>query len=261
MTKQANINTTTQYKTEANVGEHVPIPNLDEMDYNELIVLSEAVIKAVRTRSYKNGYDQGRFDAEKSPDLGEVTMELETHKLNRSPVQLKREQIVERAKDDFKKLSTTYRPGCPSLLTGKAAFDPKTEAVDVHVNTDKRAVTVLITYISNRGGKKRVSFRGIAKYMPTECFNVHIGKAIALRRALGLEVPYEYLHAPQPTEVRAGDIIECKDPSGDKTKFKVERVEKGRAYKSKHTYVRLDAGSHYGGLVTNPKTVDDSQEI
>ncbi|OLP64372.1 hypothetical protein BACPU_25970 [Bacillus pumilus] len=198
---------------------------------------------------------------EKSHDSDKVTIKLETHELNRSPVQLQREQIVERAKDDFKKLSTTYLPGCPSMGGGVAAFSPSTESVDVHVNADKRAVTVLITYISNRGGKKRVSFRGIAKCMPTECFNVHIGKAIALRRALGLEVPYEYLHAPQPTEVRAGDIIECKDPSGDKTKFKVERVEKGRAYKSKHTYVRLDAGSHYGGLVTNPKTVDDSQEI
>ncbi|WP_145925713.1 hypothetical protein [Bacillus safensis] len=44
------------------VGEHTPAPNLDEMDYDELISLSEAVMKALRTRSYKNGYDQGRID-------------------------------------------------------------------------------------------------------------------------------------------------------------------------------------------------------
>ncbi|WP_395894865.1 hypothetical protein ACH2FV_19710 (plasmid) [Bacillus safensis subsp. safensis] len=197
----------------------------------------------------------------KSPGLGKVTMKLETHKLNRSPVQLKREQIVERAKSDFKELSTTYRPGCPSMRGGVAAFSPSTESVEVYVNKDKRAVTVLITYISKWGGKKRVSFRGIAKCMPTECFNVHIGKAIALRRALGMTVPSEYLHAPQPTEVRAGDIIECKSYHGNEIKFAVERVEKGRAYKVDGNYVLLDGRHYHGGLVTNPKTVDDSQEI
>ncbi|WP_303982935.1 hypothetical protein [Niallia circulans] len=200
---------------------------------------------------------------EKSPGLGKVTMKLETHKLNRSPIQLKREQIVERAKSDFKELSTTYRPGCPSVGGGVAAFSPSTESVEVYVNKDKRTVTVLITYISRWGDrKKRVSFRGIAKCMPTECFNVHIGKAIALRRALGMTVSSEYLHAPQPTEVRAGDIIKCTDSNGNEIKFTVERAEKGRAYKAKGhgAYVRLDAGNYHGGLVTNPKTVDDSNE-
>ncbi|MGD6829069.1 hypothetical protein [Bacillus pumilus] len=198
---------------------------------------------------------------EKSPDLGKVTMKLETHELNRSPVQLQREQIVERAKDDFKKLSTTYRPGCPSTEGFRAAFSPRTESVEVYVNREKRTVTVLITYKSSLDRKKRVSFRGIAKCMPTECFNVHIGKAIALRRALGMTVPSEYLHAPQPTEVRAGDIIECKSYYGNRIKFTVERVEKGRAYKVDGNYVRLDGGHYHGGFVTNPKTVDDSQEF
>lgn len=197
----------------------------------------------------------------KSPDLGKVTMKLETHKLNRSPVQLKREQIVERAKEDFKKLSTTYRPGCPTPQ-GVAAFTPSTESVEVYVNREKRTVTVLITYISRWGGsKKEVAFRGIAKCMPTECFNVHIGKAIALRRALGMTMPSEYLYAPQPTEVRAGDIIECKSYHGNEIKFAVERVEKGRAYNVDGKYVLLDGRHYHGGLVTNPKTVDDSQEI
>src|SRR5690606_31968390 len=49
--------------------------------------------------------------------------------------------------------------------------------------------------------------KGIAKCAPGDCFNVHIGKAIALRRALGLKVPSDYLNAPQPTEVRVGDVV------------------------------------------------------
>ena len=53
----------------------------------------------------------------------------------------------------------------------------------------------------------KVYARGIAKCSPDDCFNVHIGKAIALRRALGEDVPHEYINAPQPTEVRVGDII------------------------------------------------------
>lgn len=31
---------------------------------------------------------------------------------------------------------------------------------------------------------------------------------MALRRALGLAVPDEYLNAPQPTEVRVGDVVQ-----------------------------------------------------
>ncbi|MEB9770444.1 hypothetical protein P4K44_33650, partial [Bacillus cereus] len=46
------------------VGEHTPTPNLDEMSYDELVSLVEGALKALRTRSYKSGYDQGRFDAE-----------------------------------------------------------------------------------------------------------------------------------------------------------------------------------------------------
>ncbi|MCA0117385.1 hypothetical protein LCD32_00040, partial [Bacillus sp. RSS_NA_20] len=49
--------------------------------------------------------------------------------------------------------------------------------------------------------------RGISKCAPNDCFNAHIGKAIALRRALGLEVPSEYLNVPQPTDVRVGDVV------------------------------------------------------
>jgi hypothetical protein len=38
-------------------------------------------------------------------------------------------------------------------------------------------------------------------------FNVHIGKAIALRRALRLNVPQAYLSVPQPTEAQVGDVV------------------------------------------------------
>lgn len=78
---------------------------------------------------------------------------------------------------------------------------------DFVVNKEKRTVVAIIKGARESVKVYGVKHRGIAKCDPDDCFNVHIGKAIALRRALGLEVPAEYLNAPQPTEVRVGDVL------------------------------------------------------
>lgn len=101
-------------------------------------------------------------------------------------VQQRRDEIVERAKQDIIKLQERMM-----------------SVVDFVVNREKRTVVALLR--DRYTGK--VYARGIAKCHQDDCFNVHIGKAIALRRALGLEVPKEYLAAPQPTEVRVGDVV------------------------------------------------------
>ncbi|MCY7794144.1 hypothetical protein MOB54_02740 [Bacillus spizizenii] len=124
--------------------------------------------------------------------------------------QARRDEIVEQAKADVEELSSTFRPGCPSLIYPPSAFDPSRQTVEFIVNSKKRTVVVLITYVSSITKIKNVAFRGISKAAPSDCFNVHIGKAIALRRALGLAVPDEYLNAPQPTEVRVGDVVRGK---------------------------------------------------
>lgn len=154
------------------VGQHSQLPNLFEMDYDELIALVEDAMKALRTRSYKNGYDQGRFDAE-----------IEAPKSD----QQKRDDVVEKAKKDVR-----------GLLVGD--YGTTTEFI---VNAEKRTVVALRKWIV-RGCIRE---RGISKCAPNDCFNAHIGKAIALRRALGLEVPSEYLNVPQPTDVRVGDVV------------------------------------------------------
>ncbi|MED1527853.1 hypothetical protein [Bacillus pumilus] len=159
------------------VGEHTPTPNLDEMSYDELVSLVEGALKALRTRSYKSGYDQGRFDAEIEAAHGTY------EKSN----QQKRDEIVAQAKRDVSALI-------------RRNFTSRTDFI---VNTEKRTVVALRK--SYRLGY--VNERGIAKCAPNDCFNAHIGKAIALRRALGLEVHAEYLNVPQPTEVREGDYV------------------------------------------------------
>jgi hypothetical protein len=122
-----------------------------------------------------------------------------------------RDEIIEKAKCDIVELK------CPGELFGKTwEYREKLTGYstlsrrsgnayncEYVVNRERNTVVALL-----RGyNSSEVMLRGIAKCGPSDCFNVHIGKAIALRRALGLEVPSEYLNAPQPTEVRVGDVV------------------------------------------------------
>lgn len=168
------------YEYEVIVGEHTPAPNLYEMPFDELVSLSEDAMKALRTRSYKLGYDQGRFDAEIEAAHGTYV----------KSDQEKRDEIVVNAKEDVDTLKMRNRLS--------KAFN-----IEIVVNSENRYVEA-----TAKVPNSRKAFYGIAKCAPDDCFNAHIGKAIALRRALGLEVPAEYLNVPQPTEVRVGDYVE-----------------------------------------------------
>ena len=112
--------------------------------------------------------------------------------------QLTRDDIIEMAKRDVAELL-----GRPHIVVDGVKMK---DVVTFIVNKEKRTVVALVRYAVS----KKVKARGIAKCHPDDCFNAHIGRAIALRRALGLEVPDEYLNTPQPTEVRVGDIVESR---------------------------------------------------
>ncbi|MGV0165846.1 hypothetical protein ACUWGD_14565 [Bacillus velezensis] len=103
--------------------------------------------------------------------------------------QARRNEIVEQAKADVERLKENN-------------IRLRTFNISLEVNRKDRSVEAIA-----KRPKSNRAFYGIAKAVPDDCFNVHIGKAIALRRALGLKVPDEYLNAPQPTEVRVGDVV------------------------------------------------------
>ncbi|OJT53694.1 hypothetical protein, partial [Bacillus licheniformis] len=103
--------------------------------------------------------------------------------------QERRDEIVEQAKADVERLRMINR----MLQTFDITFD---------INRESRTVEAVA-----KKPNSRTAFYGTAICAPDDCFNIHIGEAIALHRALGLEVPDEYLNAPQPTEVRVGDVI------------------------------------------------------
>ncbi|MBN7743839.1 hypothetical protein JYA35_14735 [Bacillus velezensis] len=157
--------------------------DLNAMGYDELIAHGEDVMRAIRLRAYGEGYRQGKFDAEMDTTHGQAP----AHKSD----QARRDEIVEQAKADVEKRITN------NALDRVVYFVP---------NRIKRTVVALIK--GEYSGK--VYAKGIAKAAPNDCFNVHIGKAIALRRALCLAVPDEYLNAPQPTEIRVGDVVRGK---------------------------------------------------
>lgn len=125
---------------------------------------------------------------------------------------LTRDEIVEKAKADVAELLRVGRDDDARLDGGPFAgrwFD-----VDFAINRKKRTVVALVHELDGFSGvpysrkKNGPHAKGIAKCAPDDCFNVHIGKSIALRKALELEVPDEYVNTPQPTEPQIGDVVE-----------------------------------------------------
>jgi hypothetical protein len=172
---------------------------LNEADLHGLI---SGVILEIKTRAYHEGFDHAITN-------GHVAEEHRKEPIGKlpyneiSPQQL-RDEIVNKAKRDIDGVKTEWnvRDDIPG---GKMRYIRNTKVCteEFIVNKEKRTIVCILRWDYNGS----IVARGIAKCDPTDCFNVHIGKAIALRRALGLEVPADYLSAPQPTDVRVGDVV------------------------------------------------------
>ncbi|GIQ63682.1 hypothetical protein PACILC2_22500 [Paenibacillus cisolokensis] len=127
------------------------------------------------------------------------------------------------------------------------------------VNREKRTVVALRYYCGV------VDNRGIAKCAPGDVFNTHIGRAISLRRALGLTVPDEYLNAPQPTEPRVGDIVETRN--GPQKVYAVRPTHRTVGVYAGHPFAWSDEGYTYifdgyewWCLIKDAVILDDSRE-
>lgn len=221
---------------------------LHEMGYEEALKAYEKAVdnmdelsRALRRKAYAKGYEQGRFDQRMKTayeDVAEMVRGNTDEYAEKTP-QERRDEIVEQAKADIEGLKdeksgkyVVYKGAPNDIYTGWAIrSECGTCEVDFAVNKDKRTVVALLkgTYT------KSLYAGGIAKCVPSDCFNVHIGKAIALRRALGMDVPVEYLDAPPPTEVRVGDVVRNTLKNGDTYEMRVEiptgsKVVRGKAH-------------------------------
>ncbi|MCC9021698.1 hypothetical protein [Bacillus nakamurai] len=169
--------------------------DLNGMGYEELLAHGDSVMEAIKKRTFQEGFRaakqvQRKMNAEKS-------------------AQARRDEIVEMAKVDVENLKVYGKQSSRSTQLGNLTYREYYYSVEFKVSSNKRKVSALIYPIGRLGFiSGRPIHVGRAKATPDDCFNVHIGKAIALRRALGLAVPDEYLNAPQPTDIRVGDIVE-----------------------------------------------------
>lgn len=177
---------------------------------------------------------------------------------------LTRDEIVAKAAADVAELLVTDIPyEVPTLSGGKQsyyvdvnAFMGACDTVDFVINRDKCTVVALVRVIDGE-----VWAKGIAKAAPGDVFNEIIGKAIALRRALGLPVPTEYVKLPKPEGVRVGDVYEAYSTGGSRFVKTVTEIASGKLYDSNfggQAFTYIDAGDRYGAPCTNPAVIDDS---
>lgn len=165
-----------------------------------------------------------------------------------------RDEIVERAKADVAELLRKHQPSFWPEIPGEQTWWIPLHRAEFVINRDKRTVAALVRRLPKHGGK--VVARGIAKCAPGDVFNSHIGRAIALRRALGLEVPSEYVNAPKPTEVRVGDIVEY-----DRWYEEGGEVTKRFVIIPSGSECTLGHQAQVGSLIANrERIVDDSRE-
>lgn len=232
-----------------------------EARYEKAVEQAREAIEELRLAALAKGYEDARIELMAASP---VTFAEEyngirlrgyqrdiANKLTPITAQEHRDAIVEQAKADVEDLiDQSYNRYELEAVKGNGHL--RTEFV---VNSEKRTVVALLR---GRYASIAQTLRGIAKCAPNDCFNAHIGKAIALRRALGLEVPTEYLNAPNPSEVRVGDVV-C-------------GIDEDRFYSSdkRFTLTKIneeDGGYHYAESKTDwiyeeqiGRIIDDTRE-
>lgn len=165
-----------------------------------------------------------------------------------------RAEIIEKAKvfiDEASKRNYPLNQGfVPSVWFSDIDGYYITHQIKFVVNEDKRTVAALIELTD----EKVIERKGITKCMPSDVFNEHIGKAIALGRALGLDVS-EFENAVQPN-VAVGQIVSSLyefNLEENGTIGTVERLtEDGYPYHnsgwSSHYKIINDTNAQYGGV-------------
>lgn len=168
------------------------------IDFKDDLSIAASTIASVKaqgevksTEELKEGWEE-LFDNVKPGDI----------QLSNVPsVEMTREDIVKEAIDD---VNDRYLSDASNLVYTKKY---RYKFVDFEVNKGKRTVVALIRYGSTTSKPGKVIARGIARCLPEDCFNEYIGKAIALRRALGEHIPEYYLDTPQPEGFVEGDLV------------------------------------------------------
>lgn len=154
---------------------------------------------------------------------------FEKQLIPKTPNQL-RAEIIEKAKGFVERNSQGIHYDVPVIdsnlkpyITLAVHFGVSDE-LELIINNEKRTVVALIRTVTG----KRLHHRGIAKCDPSDVFNEHIGKAIALGRALGLDVS-EFEQAVQPSHYAIGQI--GINQLGTNCPFEIIKIGVGEVFK------------------------------
>ena len=162
--------------------------SIDEHTEDEVMEILDGIAKSAYTRGYLAGQEAVRKTYKAQSKMVPV----------KSPNQ-QRAELIQRARE-FVEEHTKYN----AKASGGRGVSIKPYYVAIpefYTNEKKRTVTVLFKGV---GTPNKLYAKGIAKCQPGEVFNEDIGKAIALARALEIDVPWEFLQAVQPTEKVTG---------------------------------------------------------
>lgn len=130
-----------------------------------------------------------------------------------------RAAIIEKAKQFVKENLANGRTSNRTAEKGNSTYRDNYYEVDFFVKEGK-ITAVVYWLVSNERRIVEPSNVGRAKCSPNDVFNEHIGKAIALGRALGLDVS-EFEQAVQPT-VAIGQLLARKNNKYNHTRWKVD---------------------------------------
>ena len=124
------------------------------------------------------------------------------------------------------------------------------DRVDFFINADKRTVIAKLSLeatTSVTAKEKAYATQGRAKCAPGDVFNEHIGKAIALRRALGLEVPVEYftVEARDCYDLAVGDVVRGDYSGNFQTLRKIKIRASPKCYREKPLISATGHGLHH----------------
>lgn len=212
-------------------------------------------LKLVEPKKTKN---QRITELEKQvANLLERVEALEKHRLiakeEKTPNQ-QRAEIIEKAKrfvEETTKRQATFTLNKIGNRTYRQ-FRTKNEFV---INAKKRTVVVLVKGVTN--GK--LFEKGISKCHPQDVFNEHIGKAIALGRALGLDVS-EFEQAVQPTEIVIGMKVNINSMFGQRNNETILGFENYGILVNRFCGNRLD-GRTWLSKNSVEKIIDDTNAI
>jgi len=113
-----------------------------------------------------------------------------------------RKAIIAEAKAFVAKVEAQLGCAHADRTQGNYTYQETSGYAKYNVNAEKRTVVALV----HSKYTDKVIEKGIAKCAPDDVFNADIGKAIALGRALGLDVS-RFEQAVKPTEVVVGQVV------------------------------------------------------